>query len=69
MSLHRMLVGRLVIAFFVMLGCCVVRLRGMLMMLRRLLVYFVCHGSLGETSFCCSRDPVPPLCREASSQR
>jgi hypothetical protein len=43
MSLHRMLMGGLVIALLMVLGCCMVSLRCMLMMFCCLLVCVVCH--------------------------
>ena len=43
MSLHGMLVGGLVIALLMVLGCCVVSLRCVLMMFCCLFVCVVCH--------------------------
>jgi hypothetical protein len=50
MGLDRMFVGGLVIAFRMVLGCCVVSLCCMLVMLRCLPVCVRCHRSFGETS-------------------
>jgi hypothetical protein len=44
MSLHRMLVSGFVIATRMVLGCCVMGLRCVLMMLCCLFVCVVCHG-------------------------
>jgi hypothetical protein len=44
-SLHRMLMGDLMIAIRMVLCCCAVRLRCMLVVLRSLLVCVVCHKS------------------------
>jgi hypothetical protein len=60
MRFHRMLMGGHMIAFCMMLGCCVVCLCCVLVVFRCLLVRFVCHKSpfVGTIRSDCFREPT-----------